>query len=83
MWGASKLIGLDHATFLIFHLGIWSICDFILARRIERDVQLTMPIDWLLRELLALPLWLHTALGKTVLWRGKKLALQPGGLLES
>jgi ceramide glucosyltransferase len=82
-WGVHALTGLAPSTFLALHLAIWSACDLLIARQLERGLSVSMPLTWLLREALAIPLWLHTALGNTVLWRGRKLALQPGGLLEN
>lgn len=38
---------------------------------------------WILRELLAFPLWINIALGNTVQWRGKELQLEVGGLLAN
>ena len=36
----------------------------------------------LLRELIALPLWLHMACGTSVSWRGKRMKIRSGGLLS-
>ncbi len=81
-WAISHLFGASFANALAIHFACWFFCDLQLAIRLERDIHIAMPIVWLAREILAIPMWLHTALGKTVLWRGRKLALQPGGLLE-
>lgn len=72
---------LSVSEFLTAHFGLWSLCDLAMAAVMNKGLRMWMPIAWLARELLALPMWAHTALGNTVLWRGRTLALQSGGLL--
>lgn len=38
--------------------------------------------SWLFLELITLPLWIHSLCGRTVLWRGNRLRLYPGGRLR-
>ncbi len=40
------------------------------------------PFFWLFRESLALPLWIWIGSSDTVIWRGNRLRLAPGGLLK-
>lgn len=82
-WASASLFGFDPIQVLMVHVGVWSICDLYLAARLEQEMRFTMPLIWFAREALSIPMWLHTALGNTVLWRGRKLALQPGGLLKT
>lgn len=70
-------------TFALFHFGIWSFCDLTLMRALDGSLRSWMPGAWFVRELLSLPLWLHTALGNKVLWRGQRLAIHRGGLLKT
>ena len=69
--------------FLILHLGVWSACDIQLMRELKAPIRWSTPLYWFLREALALPLWAHIASGNTVDWRGHKLALGAGGILDS
>ncbi len=62
------------------HLSVWWICDSLLVKRLSRE-RLSL-IAWLIREGLVFPLWVVTAFGNTVSWRGKTYTLQPGGLLK-
>ena len=68
-------------VFLISHLFVWSFLDLVLATHVSGSLRPSRVIDHLLRETFALPLWLATLCGNTVLWRGKRLALLPGGVL--
>ncbi len=77
-----KLFGVSPTVFAAFHLSIWSTCDLLLMRRLGQRVEIKMPIVWFARELLGLPMWLHIASGNTVNWKGKRLTLRSGGILE-
>jgi ceramide glucosyltransferase len=81
-YGFATLVDLPMSTFLVFHLGLWSACDIFLMRRLGAPIKWSTPIAWFARELLALPQWLHVASGNTVEWRGQRLAIGPGGILE-
>ncbi|MBI3543663.1 MAG: glycosyltransferase, partial [Deltaproteobacteria bacterium] len=81
-WATHRAFGLSPQHFAILHFGLWSACDLLLMRRLDGALRLWMPGVWLLRELLAIPLWAHTLSGNTVSWRGRKLALEQGGLLK-
>jgi ceramide glucosyltransferase len=80
---AAKLFHLSPALFMAAHLFAWSLCDFAMIRKMGKKIEVRLPLTWFLRELLALPLWAHIASGNTVDWRGRKLKLQPGGMLEA
>jgi ceramide glucosyltransferase len=73
-------ITFGHPAAFVAHLGLWWICDALVLSRLSG----TRPSlrAWLIREALAFPLWVFTALGNTVLWRGKTYTLEPGGLLK-
>ena len=68
---------------MAIHLLIWATSDYLIARRLEKSSPYAFAPIWLIRELLALPLWLHTASGNQVAWRGNQFTLKAGGLLES
>ncbi len=79
----SSLTGLTFSAFMAIHLLIWATSDYLIARRLEKSSPYAFAPIWLIRELLALPLWLHTASGNQVAWRGNQFTLKAGGLLES
>ncbi|MGE0633093.1 MAG: ceramide glucosyltransferase [Pseudobdellovibrionaceae bacterium] len=66
------------------HWLTWWFCDWKLQSKIGSSMT---PLNhfsfWILRELLQIPLWWHSACGNTVYWRGRKLRVLPGGTLES
>lgn len=79
----SRLGILGGLLFLAFHLSIWSFFDLLMVRRLEGHLKLHHVVGWFLRELLALPQWVHMACGNTVNWRGNRLKISSGGLLTS
>jgi ceramide glucosyltransferase len=71
------------AHFLIFHLCTWAFCDLLQVKRLGSALNVPVAFAWFLREIIAIPMWIHVASGNSVQWRGKTLHLKPGGLLES
>jgi ceramide glucosyltransferase len=53
-------------------------CEFKLAKRAPSQFQLLNP---LLKDLLQVPIWALAFLGNTVVWRGQRLRVLPGGKL--
>jgi ceramide glucosyltransferase len=82
-WAMHSSLGVPMPTFLMAHLGLWSFCDILVMREMKVTLKWSAPIFWFLREALALPLWVHIASGNTVSWRGHKLALRSGGILDT
>lgn len=78
-WALREWTGVSVAQVLVCHLIIWAVCDFAVSLKVQGQVNLWLPIAWFLRELLALPLWIHTAVSQVVSWRGQKYRLSPGG----
>lgn len=79
---AKMTFSIPFSIFAGIHLLTWLICDGILMNRISSRLSLKFTWVWFVREFLALPLWAHIASGSTVKWRGKKLKILDGGLLE-
>ncbi len=71
------------AVFLLAHFTIWAACDLALNRRMSGSGATRSLATWCAREALAFPLWFHSLCGNTVLWRGRKLRVAPGGLLHT
>ncbi|MEW6056404.1 MAG: ceramide glucosyltransferase [Bdellovibrionota bacterium] len=79
---AANAFGMPGTGFFALHMCVWFLCDLMVMRRMNPGVEATTLFIWLLRELLAFPLWVHVASGNTVEWRGKRLRLLAGGALE-
>jgi hypothetical protein len=83
--GAVAMRALFHipmAPFLVLHLCAWMVCDLMQVRKLGASLKVPVPLAWFLREVIAIPLWIHVASGNSVQWRGRTLRLQSGGLLE-
>jgi ceramide glucosyltransferase len=68
----------------ILAASFWGACDFLLMRKMlnrNRDLW-WIPLAWVLREFLALPLWMAVASGNSVQWRGSTLFLSYGGKIH-
>jgi len=68
---------------LTMHACIWALCDIFLMERMKEAIKPKNLLAWIVRESLHVPLWIHVAMGTSVNWRGTKLNLQQGGLLET
>ncbi len=73
-------LGFPIGLFLAIHLSIWAVCDMLMISRFGSTINIKTIFAWLLREVLAFPLWLHMACGSTIQWRGNALKIMPGGL---
>ena len=87
----SGLIGAASLAFLtplsgpaifLCHLALWLLADLYLLSIVHAPGGIPFVLAWILKELLYLPMWLQTLLRRTVQWRGRKLTLQPGGMLS-
>lgn len=76
-------LGMPISVFVFLHLLFWWLCDALIYWKLASSLDFNTPFVWFLRELLAFPLWVHTACGNTVMWRGSRLKLLPGGMLDS
>jgi len=68
--------------FMLFHFSLWALCDFFILRA-EKTLSWRMLYAWILRELLAFPLFLHTCSSTKVIWRGSQLKIRTGGLVTN
>lgn len=68
-------------TFIAAHLGFWAACDWALMRRMGRT-GLRETFAWIAREFLSIPLYIQIYMNNTVQWRGQRLRLRAGGVLE-
>lgn len=80
--GMTQVFGMSLTLALAVHLLIWASADFAIYLRTAGSIRFPAAIAWFMRELTIVPLWIHTALGNTVQWRGQKLVVMHGGVLE-
>ncbi len=81
--GAFAVVNLSrtHLPLFIFaHFSVWALCD-VLILKAEKTLSWKILSAWVVRELLALPLFLHTCSSTTVNWRGSPLKIKSGGLV--
>ncbi len=82
-WAFWQAFAIPFFPFLSVHLFVWAIGDALLIRRMEGSLSFTALAAWFLRELLALPHWLHMLSSNRILWRGHRLRILNGGLVQS
>lgn len=81
-FACAKLFGVPVALFFAAHLAFWFLNDALVMHALGSKLTLMSPVWWLIREATSLPHWAHSISGNTVLWRGSRLRLQPGGTLD-
>ncbi|MFM8313018.1 MAG: glycosyltransferase family 21 protein, partial [Deltaproteobacteria bacterium] len=86
LMGSLAFYGFAQINPINFFMGqmiLWFLLEIPLIVKSRTSVSFSVAVFWFIRELLAFPLWLHIAMGNSVHWRGRKLKLAGGGLLES
>ncbi len=79
--GLSTLVAISPLFIFLIHSGVWLLLDLFVMRSIKAKMELRSVLFWLLRESLIVPLWLFTASGSSVSWRGERYTLKLGGIL--
>ena len=79
----SLFFGWSFSACLGAHAAIWLLLDLSVIRSLGQPVTPFVALAWLVREIIALPLWIHMMSGNTVVWRGHHLRVRSGGLLET
>jgi ceramide glucosyltransferase len=82
-WAFWSWVGADPIAFFASHMLLWFGLDVLVMRQQDDHFDVRAVLAWVLRESLAFPLWLHIATGSSVMWRGKRLRILPGGLVTS
>jgi ceramide glucosyltransferase len=80
-WALHRLLGVAWPFVMAVHCAIWLLCDLVMIHAVESRVRWQVLPTWVLRECLAFPLWVQTACGNTIQWRGNRLRIHSGGLL--
>ena len=81
-FAAQSLFGVGWFVAFAAHLTFMIACDVRQIRALGQRFGWRDLVVWFARELLAVPLWLHAVSGHTVDWRGQRIALGPGGLID-
>ena len=68
--------------FLGAHILFWLGNDAILSYRLNNRISAAFPLYWIIREIIYLPMWISSALSNEIDWRGNKLLIKAGGLVE-
>lgn len=84
--------GFDQFFFVIGTMAAAFICDLIVLKMISPSDPSSAPGlrpgwspwvgAWLFREITAFPLWVYTLCGNSINWKGSKLRLKSGGIIE-
>lgn len=69
-------------NFIFVHLGVWCFCDMTLLSFLGGRTSIRAVAAWLTREFLAVAMWVDSISSNTVEWRGQKLKIEKGGILE-
>lgn len=77
------LLGIPFMTFFGTYLLLWMCADILLYLALN-DFRLPVlfPIHWMIRESLTIPMHIQVLWGNHVHWRGQKLTLEVGGLVQ-
>lgn len=89
-WAISRLFGANISALWLVHMGLWLAVDLGVRRYLGTNVRgmgppegtVTFVLAWMIRETLAMPIYLFALLGNEVVWRGKKYRIGPSGTLS-
>ena len=82
-----SLFGIPYLLFLACHFSAWLLVDLdvycsIAGHPLPRGSRTSFLIAWLIRELLAFPIWLYAVTGSQVTWRRKEYKMLRNGEVE-
>ena len=86
-WAISRLFGANIPALWLVHMGVWLSVDLRVRRSLGTNVRGMGPpegtagfvLAWMIREILALPVFFYAVLGSEVVWRGKKYRIIQSG----
>jgi len=85
-WAANFLLDISPLAFLLSHLLVWFLFDYILFRVVENGPlpfsKFEYVVAWLLREVMSPYIILLSHLNSHVMWRNKKYRIKWGGLVD-
>ena len=82
-----SLFGIPCWFFLACHFSAWILADLdvycsVAGHPVPQGSRTSFFIAWVIRELLAFPIWLYAVIGSQVTWRGKKYRMLRNGEVE-
>lgn len=81
--GFTHLMDIPVLPFFLFHFITWGICDAILVKKLDPTFSpILLPLVWLVREVLAIPLQAAMIFGNSVVWRNQKIKISQNGLIS-
>jgi ceramide glucosyltransferase len=89
MWAIARLFGANVAALWLVHMATWLAVDLSVRRHLGTNVRGMGPPEgklafvgaWLVREVLAMPIYLYALCGDQVIWRGKTYRIGQSGKL--
>ncbi len=81
--GHSLCFGKLGLIYFIVHISIWCLFDLTLYHKLSNiNFSIYSIFTWAMREILHIPLWVQILCGNSISWKGKKMRLLSGGILE-
>lgn len=78
----ATVAAVDPVWFFVCHSLIWLACDLSVIKNLKKTLKPHLIFYCLAREVLSLPMWIHVWSGNSVNWRGQKMRVRTGGLLD-
>jgi ceramide glucosyltransferase len=84
-WSIARLFGATASALWVLHMGAWLMLDLGVRRALSTNVSeprgstAGFVLAWMVREVLALPVWLYAMMGSVVVWRGQRYRILGSG----
>ncbi|GMK57885.1 hypothetical protein CspeluHIS016_0407190 [Cutaneotrichosporon spelunceum] len=86
-WAVNTLFGMPKLVFWVLSMSAWLATDLAVRKALATKVRHVGPpqptgrflLAWAARECLALPIWIYSMLGSSVMWRGKAYRVLASG----
>jgi len=88
-WAIARLFGATKSALFLVHMAAWLFVDLGVKKALETDVKDIGPpsggpifiMAWMLREIMALPIWVYGITSSDVVWRGRRYKILASGEL--
>lgn len=78
----SQMFGFSAPLVFFLNLTYCAFADFAVMKSVNPKTGLKFLFFWLVREIMHYPLWVHIAIGNTVVWRGETYVIEQGGIVR-
>jgi len=86
-WAIARLFGATRSALFLVHMAAWLFVDLGVKKALETDVKGIGPpsggpmfiVAWLLREVMALPIFVYGVTSSDVVWRGRRYTIMASG----